>query len=41
MEEIMRSAVQELGRKMGGAEVELELGTNIDKNTEHKDSVQT
>jgi GAF domain-containing protein len=40
MEEIMRSAVQELGRKMGGAEVELELGTNIDKNTEHKDSVQ-
>jgi GAF domain-containing protein len=30
MEEILRSAVQELGRKMGGAEVVLELGTDLD-----------
>ena len=36
MEEILRSAVQELGRKMGGAEVVLELGTNL----ESKEKVQ-
>ena len=29
MEEILRSAVQELGRKMGGAEVVLELGADL------------
>lgn len=34
MEEILRSAVQELGRKMGGAEVVLELG--VDKVVEEK-----
>jgi GAF domain-containing protein len=32
MEEILRSAVQELGRKMGGAEVVLELGTAMNSN---------
>jgi GAF domain-containing protein len=30
MEEILRSAVQELGRKMGGAEVVLELGADLE-----------
>jgi len=30
MEEILRSAVQELGRRMGGAEVVLELGSGLD-----------
>lgn len=40
MEEILRSAVQELGRKMGGAEVVLELGMDIEKDVEHKGSVQ-
>ena len=30
MEEILRNAVQELGRKMGGAEVVLELGANLE-----------
>ena len=30
MEEILRNAVQELGRRMGGAEVVLELGSDLD-----------
>jgi GAF domain-containing protein/HAMP domain-containing protein len=40
MEEILRSAVLELGRKMGGAEVILELGTNKEEIVEPGGSVQ-
>jgi GAF domain-containing protein/HAMP domain-containing protein len=40
MEEILRSAVLELGRKMGGAEVVLELGTDKEKNVEPGGSIQ-
>jgi hypothetical protein len=40
MEDILRNAVLELGRKMGGAEVVLELGTDLEKNFEPSGSNQ-
>jgi hypothetical protein len=40
IEIILRNTVQELGRKMGGAEVVLELGADIENNIEQKGSVQ-